>query len=44
MAFTITNSYLQNVYEGVCKKNAHEPELAPFRLVYFPVDVEPMGS
>ena len=26
MAFTITNSYLQNVYEGVCKKNAHEPE------------------
>ena len=26
MAFTITNSYLQNVYDGVCKKNAHEPE------------------
>src|SRR5699024_5216703 len=26
MAFTFTNSYLQNIYEGVCKKNSHEPE------------------
>ena len=26
MAFTFTNSYLQGVYEDVCKKNAHEPE------------------
>ena len=26
MAFTFTNSYLQGVYENVCRKNAHEPE------------------
>ncbi|HIR02295.1 MAG TPA: NADP-specific glutamate dehydrogenase [Candidatus Aveggerthella stercoripullorum] len=26
MAFTISNSYLQGVYENVCKKNSHEPE------------------
>ena len=26
MAFTFTNSYLQGVYDSVCKKNAHEPE------------------
>ena len=26
MAFEIKNSYLQGVYEDVCKKNAHEPE------------------
>ena len=26
MAFTFTNSYLQGVYEDVCKKNAHAPE------------------
>ena len=26
MAFTFTNSYLQGVYEDVCKKTAHEPE------------------
>ena len=26
MAFTFTNSYLQGVYEEVCRKNSHEPE------------------
>ena len=26
MAFHITNSYLQGVYEDVCRKNSHEPE------------------
>ena len=26
MAFTISNSYLQGIYDGVCKKNSHEPE------------------
>ena len=26
MAFTFTNSYLQGVYENVCKKNSHEAE------------------
>ena len=26
MAFTFTNSYLQGVYDEVCRKNAHEPE------------------
>ena len=26
MAFTFTNSYLQGVYEEVCRKNSHETE------------------
>ena len=26
MAFSISNPYLQGVYEDVCKKNSHEPE------------------
>ena len=26
MAFKISNSYLQGIYDGVCKKNSHEPE------------------